>query len=282
MCDENTFKKDGLKKYSRRDVGTLAASVGVAMTVPRVVNAVDVNDGEVEIQTPDGVCDAYFAAPVSGAHAAVIMWPDIFGLRPAFRQMGKRLAEVGYSVLVPNPFYRLMPAPTAVSGAYTPIPDVLPHARSLSPQTQITDTRAFVAWLDAQDEVDETRKIGTMGYCMSGSFTIRGAATLPDRIGAACSYHGGGLVTDAADSPHLLFPDLQAELLIAIAANDDEQEPDAKNVLRQAADDANLTAEIEVYPAIHGWCPFDTRVYDYNQSERAWSRTLEIFERALA
>ncbi len=281
MCDENTFNQD-LKKYSRRDVGTLAASVGVAMTVPRVVNAVDVNDGEVEVETPDGVCDAYFAAPVSGAHAAVLIWPDIFGLRPAFRQMGKRLAEIGYSVLVVNPFYRTMRAPTAESGAYTPIPDVLPLARSLSPQTQVTDSRAFVAWLDAQDEVDASRQIGTMGYCMSGSFTMRAAATLPDRIGAACSYHGGGLVTDAADSPHLLFPQMQAELLIAIAENDDMQDPEAKNVLRDAAAAANVTAEIEVYPAAHGWCPFDTRVYDYVQSERAWARTVWLFERALA
>lgn len=281
MCDENTFNQD-LKKYSRRDVGTLAASVGVAMTVPRVVNAVDVNDGEVEVETPDGVCDAYFAAPVSGAHAAVLIWPDIFGLRPAFRQMGKRLAEIGYSVLVVNPFYRTMRAPTAESGAYTPIPDVLPLARSLSPQTQVTDSRAFVAWLDAQDEVDANRQIGTMGYCMSGSFTMRAAATLPDRIGAACSYHGGGLVTDAADSPHLLFPQMQAELLIAIAENDDMQDPEAKNVLRDAAAAANVTAEIEVYPAAHGWCPFDTRVYDYVQSERAWARTVWLFERALA
>ncbi len=282
MCDENTFKKSNLKKYSRRDVGTLAASVGVAMAVPRVANAVPVNDGEVEVETPDGVCDAYFAAPVSGSHAAVIMWPDIFGLRSAKRQMGKRLAEVGYSVLVPNPFYRLMPAPTAESGAYTPIPDVLPHARSLSPETQVTDTRAFVEWLDARDEVDASRRIGTMGYCMSGSFTIRGAAALPDRIGAACSYHGGGLVTEAADSPHLLFPQIQAELFIAIAQNDDAEDPEAKNVLRQAADDANVTAEIEVYPAAHGWCPFDTRVYDYVQSEIAWTRTLALFGRALA
>jgi len=282
MCDENTFKKSNLKKYSRRDVGGLAASVGVAMTVPRIANAVPVNEGEVEIETPDGVCDAYFAAPVSGAHAAVIMWPDIFGLRSAKRQMGKRLAEVGYSVLVPNPFYRLMPAPTAASGAYTPIPDVLPHARSLSPETQITDTRAFVEWLDARDEVDESRQIGLMGYCMSGSFTIRGAATLPDRIGAACSFHGGGLVTEGADSPHLLFPQIDAELLIAIAQNDDAEDPEAKNVLRQAADDANVTAEIEVYPAAHGWCPFDTRVYDYVQSEIAWTRTLALFGRALA
>ena len=281
MCDENTFNQD-LKKYSRRDVGTLAASVGVAMSVPRIVNAVDVNDGEVEVETPDGVCDAYFAAPVSGAHAAVLIWPDIFGLRPAFRQMGKRLAEVGYSVLVVNPFYRTQRAPTAESGAYTPIPDVLPLARSLSPQTQVTDSRAFVAWLDAQDEVDESRQIGTMGYCMSGSFTMRAAATLPDRIGAACSYHGGGLVTDAADSPHQLFPQMQAELLIAIAENDDMQEPEAKNVLRDAAAAANVAAEIEVYPAAHGWCPFDTRVYDYVQSERAWARTVWLFERALA
>ena len=281
MCDEKTFEQD-LKKYSRRDVGTLAASVGVAMAVPRVANAVDVNEGEVEVETPDGVCDAYFAAPVSGAHAAVLMWPDIFGLRPAFRQMGKRLAETGYSVLVVNPFYRTQRAPTAEYGASTPIPDVLPLARSLNPQTQVTDSRAFVAWLDAQDEVDESRQIGTMGYCMSGSFTMRAAATLPDRIGAACSYHGGGLVTDAPDSPHLLMPQMQAELLIAIAENDDMQDPEAKNVLRDAAADANVTAEIEVYPAAHGWCPFDTRVYDFVESERAWARTLEIFERSLA
>jgi len=281
MCDQDHFEED-LKKYSRREMGAAAGAVGVAMALPRVVNAQAVNESDVEIRTPDGTCDAYFAAPSAGAHAGVLIWPDIFGLRPAFRQMGKRLAESGYSVLVVNPFYRLQPAPTAPYGASTPIPDVLPHARSLSPQTQVTDARAFVSWLDARREVDTGRKIGTMGYCMSGPFVFRTAATLPDRIGAGCSFHGGGLTTEGEDSPHRLIPRINAEFLVAIAENDDMRDPESKNILRQAFASANKTAEVEVYPAAHGWCPFDTLVYDYDQSERAWSRMLALFARTLA
>jgi carboxymethylenebutenolidase len=281
MCDQDHFEED-LKKYSRRDVGTLAGAIGVAMALPRVANAQAVNESDVEIQTPDGTCDAYFVAPAGGSHAGVLIWPDIFGLRVAFREMGQRLAESGYSVLVVNPFYRTQPAPTAEYGAFTPIPDVLPLAQSLSPETQITDSRAFVSWLDARPEVDSSRKMGSMGYCMSGSFVFRAAATLPDRIGAGCSFHGGGLTTDADNSPHLLVPQIDAEFLIAIAENDDMRDPESKNILRQAFASANKTAEIEVYPAAHGWCPFDTRVYDRGQSERAWGRMLALFERALA
>ena len=281
MCDEKQFEED-LKKYSRRDIGTMAGAVGVAMALPRVANAQAVNESDVEIRTPDGVCDAYFVAPSAGAHAGVLIWPDIFGLRVAFREMGQRLAESGYSVLVVNPFYRTQAAPTAEFGAFTPIPDVLPLAQTLTPQTQVTDARAFVSWLDARPEVDTGRKIGSMGYCMSGPFVFRAAAALPDRIGAGCSFHGGGLTTDADNSPHRLVPQFNAEFLIAIAENDDMRDPESKNILRQAFAAANKRAEIEVYPAAHGWCPFDTRVYDRGQSERAWSRMLALFERTLA
>lgn len=281
MCDQDHFEED-LKKYTRRDVGVLAVSVGVVLALPRVANAVDVNENDVNVATPDGVCDAYFVAPTSGAHAAVLVWPDIFGLRPAFRQMGKRLAESGYSVLVVNPFYRTQKAPTAQYGASTPIPDVVPLARSLTPQTQATDARAFAAWLDSRNEVDESKKIGTIGYCMGGPLVMRTAATLPDRVGAGCTFHGGGLVTDNPDSPHLLIPRMKAQFLIAIAETDDMREPESKNVLRDAFAKANLPAEIEVYPAAHGWCPPDTLVYDYDQSEKAWGRMLALFEKTLA
>ncbi len=252
------------------------------MMLPRAADAMDVNEREVTVETPDGKCDAYFAAPTAGAHAAVLVWPDIFGLRRAFRQMGKRLAESGYAVLVINPFYRTKKAPTASAGASTPIPEVLPLAQSLNAATEVTDAKAFLAWLDARPEVDTRRKAGTIGYCMGGPMVFRTAATLPDRIGAACTFHGGGLVTQAEDSPHRLIPQMKAQFVVAIAESDDKREPEAKDVLRSAFAKANLRAEVEVYPAAHGWCPPDTLVYDYDQAERAWSRMLALFQKALA
>ena len=281
MCEQDHFKED-LKKYSRRDVGTLAAAVGVAMMLPRAANAMDVNESEVTVKTPDGECDAYFAAPTSGAHAAVLVWPDIFGLRRAFRQMGKRLAESGYAVLVINPFYRTKKAPTATAGASTPIPEVVPLAQTLNATTEATDAKAFIAWLDSRPEVDKSKKVGTIGYCMGGPMVLRTAATVPDRVGAACTFHGGGLVTKNPDSPHLLIPQMKAQFLIAIAESDDSREPDAKNVLKEAFSAAKLQAEVEVYPAAHGWCPPDTLVYDYDQAEKAWGRMLVLFGKALA
>src|SRR6185503_21158499 len=167
MCDQDHFDEDVKKfKLSRRDVGALAAAIGVAVILPRSAFAVDVKESDVTIKTPDGECDAYFVAPTTGAHAAVLVWPDIFGLRPAFRQMGKRLAEQGYSVLVVNPFYRTKKAPTAENGAATPIPDLMPLAQALSETTQMTDAKAFIAWLDMQASVARNRKVGTQGYCM--------------------------------------------------------------------------------------------------------------------
>jgi carboxymethylenebutenolidase len=281
MCDQDHFQED-LKKYTRRDVGVLAAAVGVAVMLPRAVNAVDVKESDVTIKTPDGACDAYFVAPSSGASAAVLVWPDIFGLRPAFRQMGKRLAESGYAVLVVNPFYRTKKAPTAPNGAQTPIPDVLPLAQSLNATTHVTDAKAFTAWLDGRSEVSKSKKMGTIGYCMGGPMVMRTAAAVSNRIGAACTFHGGGLVTKTPDSPHLLIPQMKAQFLIAVAENDDMREPDAKNVLKEEFAKAKLGAEIEVYPAAHGWCPPDTTVYNKDQAEKAWGRMLATFGKALA
>src|SRR4029453_11375168 len=169
--------------------------------LPSVANAVAVAEREVTIRTPDGTCDAYFVAPTAGRAPAVLVWPDIFGLRPAFRQMGKRLAEEGYSVLVVNPFYRQKKSPTAPNGASTPIPDVLPLMQALTPTTHTTDAKAFIAWLDSRSEVDKNKKIGTTGYCMGGPIVMRTAAAVPNRVGAGGSFHRGGLVTMGANTP---------------------------------------------------------------------------------
>ena len=291
MCDQDHFERD-LADYlargaiTRRQLGTLTAGVGLGLLLPRAANALEVRESEVEITTPDGVADAYFVHAASGAHPAVLVWPDILGLRPAFRQMGKRLAESGYAVLVVNPFYRKMRAPVVPAGASfadeATRNTVMPLARSLSAATSTTDAKAFIAWLDAQPAVDRRRKLATTGYCMGGPITMRTAAAVPERVGAAASFHGGGLVTEAPDSPHRLVPQMKAHYLFAIAENDDAREPNAKNVLRDAFAAAGLPAEIEVYPAPHGWCPPDSAVYDEAQAERAWRRMLALFEKALA
>jgi carboxymethylenebutenolidase len=280
MCDAND--QEQLKKYTRRDFAAWAASAGILTALPAVANAVAVAEREVTIPTPDGVCDAYFVAPTGGAAPAVLVWPDIFGLRPAFRQMGKRLAESGYSVLVVNPFYRQKKAPTAAQGGQTPIAEVMPLMQALTPAMHLSDGRTFVAWLDAQPEVDKARKIGTTGYCMGGPIAVRTASVAPNRVGAVGSFHGAAMVTPAPDSPHLLMAQTKAHYLIAVAENDDQKDPQAKVTLRAAAAAAKLPAEVEVYPAAHGWCPPDSRVYDAAQSEKAWGRMLATFKQALA
>ena len=190
------------------------------------MNAVAVMESEVTVMTPDGTADCYFVHPATGTAPGVLVWPDIFGLRPAFRTMGKRLAESGYSVLVVNPFYRTKKAPTADKGAATPIAELRPLAGALNETTHMTDAKAFVAWLDQQASVAKNRKIGTQGYCMGGPMAFRTAAAVSDRVGAVASFHGGGLVTDMPNSPHLQASKTKAQLLIAIAANDDMQRPD--------------------------------------------------------
>src|SRR5262245_10954737 len=233
MCDQDHFEKDrqdhealGLV-ITRRQFGIMLGA-GMAMMLPQVQNAAKVTESDVTIMTPDGTCDAYFVHPATGTAPGVLIWPDIFGLRPAFRQMGKRLAESGYSVLVVNPFYRVKKAPTAEKGAATPIPQLLPLAQALNETTQMTDSKAFIAWLDKQSSVAKDRKVGTQGYCMGGPIAFRTAAAVPDRVGAVASFHGGGLVTDMPNSPHLQAAKTKIQLLIAIAANDDMSRPNEK------------------------------------------------------
>lgn len=291
MCDELTAKdaEEYLRrnKLSRREFSKRGAGVALAMMLPPVANALDVVEQDVMVETPDGMADCYFVHPASGQHAAVIVWPDIVSIRPAFRAMGKRLAESGYSVLVVNPYYRTVKGAVVPEGKTFRDPGIrellMPHARSLSPETCVSDGRAFVAYLDQQSVVDTSRKIGTTGYCMTGSYTMRLAAAIPDRIGAGGSFHGGGLATDDENSPHLLAPKMKAGFLIAIAENDDERNPEEKVRLREAFDDAGVRAEIEVYEGTqHGWCPPDSSVYNEAQAERAWNRLLALFDRELA
>ncbi len=287
MCDERTdaavtrYLEE--KKLTRRQFGAVSAGAGLAFLLPRPANAQEVTEAEIDVTTPDGVCDSYFVHPASGAHPGVLIWPDAFGLRPAKRQMAKRLAESGYSVLVVNQYYRSQRAPIVESRDFAAVGGTLrPLMGTLNAETHMSDAKAFVSFLDSQASVDNNRKMGTMGYCMGGPITMRTAAAVPDRIGAGASFHGGGLVTDQPDSPHLLVPQMTAHYLFAIAENDDENEPEAKNVLREAFAAAGLPAEIEVYEgALHGWCPPDTLVYHEAQAERAWSRLLALFESAL-
>src|SRR5271156_6404935 len=205
MCDQDHFEDDRaqyerLGLVTRKQFGVMLAA-GVAMMLPQVADADTVTESDVNVTTPDGVADCYFVHPASGTAPGVLVWPDIFGLRPAFRQMGKRLAESGYSVLVVNPFYRVKKAPTAEAGGATPIQQVMPLAQALNETTQMTDAKAFIAWLDKQPSVARNRKMGTQGYCMGGPIAFRTAAAVPDRVGAVASFHGGGLVTTAANSP---------------------------------------------------------------------------------
>ncbi len=251
--------------------------------LPAVAGAAAVTEADIDIETPDGTANTYFVHPTHGVHPGVLVWPDVFGLHPFFKQLGKRLAESGYSVLVVNPFYRIKREPT--------IPDFdNPATRttmttllsSLTPKIMEADAKAFVPYLDAQRAVDRRRKLGTAGYCIGGPITFRTAAAFPGRIGAGASFHGNNLVTKDADSPHLLVPQLNAQFLVAIAENDDTRDPEAKNVLRSSFQEAHRNAEIEVYAgALHGWCTADVRTYNQALAEKAWSRLLELYKRAL-
>ena len=287
MCDQDQFDKDR-QEYearglvTRRQFGALLGA-GIAMMLPRVANAVAVTESDVNVITPDGTADCYFVHPASGAAAGVLIWPDIFGLRPAFRQMGKRLAESGYSVLVVNPFYRVKKAPTADAGAATPIQQVMPLAQGLNETTHRVDAKAFIGWLSQQSSVARNRKMGTQGYCMGGPMAFRTAAAVPDRVGAVASFHGGGLVTQTPNSPHLQAAKSKAQFLIEIAENDDMRSPNDKTALKETFAKANLPAEIEVYAgAAHGWCPPDSQVYNEPLAEKAWGRLLALYAKALA
>jgi carboxymethylenebutenolidase len=233
----------------------------------------------VSIETPDGEAEGLFVAPEGGPHPGVLVWPDVAGLRDAFTRMATRLAGEGYAVLVVNPYYRSSKLPILQTFSEWRTDagkeKIRPMREALTPEGIARDGAAFVTWLDAQAEVDRQKKLATTGYCMGGPFTFRTAAAAPERVGVIGSFHGGGLVTDDPESPHHLFSRMKAAALICIAQNDDERQPDGKGTLEQAANDASVPAEIEVYPAQHGWCVIDSPVYDEAQAERAWGRMLE-------
>ena len=282
----------------RRDFVALSVATGVAATalpaaaVPAGPPVVEKN---VTIATADGICDAAYFHPATGRHPAVLLWTDAFGLRPAMRDMGRRLAASGYAVLVPNPFYRLGKGPFYETAANVDFKDKATFARigplmaSVgAPGAAEKDAVAFVKFLDVQPEVDASRKIGTQGYCMGGALVLRTAAAVPGRIGAGASFHGGGLVSDKPDAPYTLAPKIKARLLIAIAGSDDAKQPDAKDVLRKSFDAAHVDARVEVFAEKHGWCvpdmPQDDGAPIYNQAdaERAWSELLALYKGALA
>lgn len=291
MCDDRDLdtmlENLSRSELTRRRFAAWSMGAGLAFALPRAANAMDVVEQDVDIKTPDGVADSYFVHPAKGRHPGVLVWTDIMGLRPAFRQMGKRLAEQGYSVLVPNPFYRKQRAPILPPGKGMEDPAtrqiLMGMGGSLNPQTNVTDARTFVPWLDAQASVDTKKKIGTTGYCMGGPIVLRTAAEYPNRIGAGATFHGAALASDKPDSPHLLVPKMKGQFLIAIAESDDMMDPAAKTKLHEAFDAAKLKAEIEVYAGTkHGWCPPDSMVYDEKQAEHAWDRLLALFKTALA
>jgi len=281
------------KDIARRDFMALSVTAGLAATAGAATP--EIVETNVEIKTSDGTCDAAFIHPKSGSYPGVLIWPDAFGLRPSMRDIGKRLAAEGYSVLVPNPFYRVSKAPfTDASHFDFQKPDDLAKIRPLmasvnAPGHAETDAAAYVAFLDAQKETNKSKKIGTQGYCMGGALVMRTAASLPDRIGAGASFHGGGLVTDKPDSPHLLAPKIKARMYFGVASNDDAKQPDAKAQLAAAFAAAENPAEVEVYAgALHGWCVRDMPmqdgkpIYDKPAAERAWSKLLALYKAALA
>jgi carboxymethylenebutenolidase len=286
MCDDHT-EADKAAQLSRRGFSILGMGALAACAAGQTADGqtLAVTEQDVTVRTPDGACDAYFVAPTRGRHPGILIWPDIMGLRPAFRQMGKRLAESGYAVLVVNPFYRTLRSPILEPGDSFSNPAtrerLMGYRRTLTPETAATDATAFVGWLDAQAAVDTRRKIGTAGYCMGGPLVMATAATVPARVGAGASFHGGGLATDQPSSPHLKIPQMKASFLIAVAQNDDARTPQEKETLRVAFAAVGLPAEIEVYPAQHGWCPPDSQVYDQVQAEKAWARMLALYRTAL-
>ncbi|ABD27242.1 dienelactone hydrolase [Novosphingobium aromaticivorans DSM 12444] len=284
MCDEFTEAENDQWALNRREFAAIGAGVAALAALPGCATAGEsaTASRDVVIDTPHGKADAFFVYPRKGRHAAVIMWPDIAGLRDAYKTMGTRLAAAGYAVLVVNQYYRSSPAPILGSlmewRSDAGQKKLKPMIAAITPSGTVSDAAAFVAWLDGQKEVHTRKKIGSCGYCMGGPFAVRTAFASPARVGAAASFHGAGLVGPEPDAPINLLAKTSAAYLIAIAQNDDERAPKEKTQLRKAADAARRPAEIEVYPAQHGWCTIDAPIYDRTQAEKAWGRMLALFK----
>jgi carboxymethylenebutenolidase len=297
MDDKRELEKrsEDSSARSRRDFIAVSLAAGVVAAAGSAEAAMQVTDTDVVIQTPDGMCDAAFIYPTTGSHPGVVIWADAFGLRPVMRDIGKRIAAEGYSVVIPNPFYRVRKAPVFDDVAsfnfqnQADMAKLMPLMGSINaPGAAEKDAVAFVAFLDSQPQVDKAKKIGTQGYCMGGPLVMKTAAAVPARVGAGASFHGGGVVTDNPDSPHLLAPKIRARMYFGIASNDDQRQPDQKDKLREAFAAAKVPTEIEVYPAKHGWCiadmPRDNSgpIYSKPDAERAWSKLVALYKAALA
>ncbi len=291
MCTQDRFGNLPSPRFDRRQFAVLSGSAALAACTGMDMGsagstASGLTESSVTVQTGDGMADAFFVHPARGRHPGVIFWPDIAGLRDAKRMMARRLAEAGYAVLVVNPYYRDVAGEQfedfAAFRADNGFAKVKPWRDKLTAQAIGSDAKALVAWLDSQSAVDTSRPVGTQGYCMGGPFTFWSAAAVPGRIEAASSFHGGGLVRDSADSPHRTMDDTRASYLVAIAQDDDAENPDHKDVLRRAAAEAGRTVEVEVYAGDHGWTVPDSPAYDRPAAEKAWSRLLAVYGAALA
>ncbi len=298
MDDKHESEKPhaGAGDLSRRDFIALSVAAGLAAaTGSAFAAALPVVETDVTIKTPDGTCDAAFIHPQTGSHPGVLIWTDAFGLRPSMRDIGKRIAAEGYSVLVPNPFYRVAKAPVIVDAAsfdfknpadMAKLPPLIGSVNA--PGAAEKDAVAYIAFLDAQSQVSTTKKIGTQGYCLGGALVVRTTAAVPSRVGAGASFHGGGLVTDKPDSPYLLAPKIKGRMYFGIASNDDQRQPEAKDKLKAAFLAAGVPAEIEVYPAKHGWCVPDMpsdggkAIYNVAEADRAWGKLVALYKTALA
>jgi carboxymethylenebutenolidase len=288
MCDSDNHQGYiADTSFTRRSVVLTMSSAAALAGMPACASPAKLTETDVMVPTPDGSADAVLIHPArAGSWPAVLMWPDILGLRPVFREMGRRLAAEGYTVLVPNPFYRTKRAPI-VTGAFD-FNDPKQRDSVMSLRSTLTDAgidkdaAAFINFLDRQKQVNHHKGAGVQGYCFSGPFAFQTAAVRSDRIRAAATFHGGGLVTKDANSPHLLIPKTKASFVVAIARNDDQKQPEAKDVLKAAFAAAKRPAVVEVYPADHGWCVPGSQAYDQPSAERAWAELLRLYRSNLA
>jgi carboxymethylenebutenolidase len=288
MCDE--FIHPGLvtdSRLSRRSFGLMTVATAGVVSAPALAQS-NVAEKDVTVKTADGMCDAVLFHPTGqGSWPAVLIWPDIMGLRPAFRDMGRRLAGQGYVVLVPNPFYRSAKAPVIGDNADFSDPEtrtkLTGYRAAMSDEGIDHDAQAYLAFLDAQAQTGKTHKAGVQGYCMGGALSFRTAAAVPGRIAAVGSFHGGnGLVTQNPNSPHLLIAKTNASYLVCQAQNDDAQNPQMKTDLKAAFDAAKRPATVEVYQANHGWCVKGGQVYNEAEAERAWTNLTQLYRTNLA